>query len=94
MCAGEHGGVVAGLVLEPDRCRLDDRTEPGDQAHGNGRGDQHRRRDDHGQRGALPARGGLAGLFGRHLGHPGILARRVTQTVEHAARDAQDRRAR
>ena len=70
---------------------LDDRAEPGDQAHHDGRGDQHRGRDDHGQRGALPARGGFGRLLGRHLGHPGILARRVSQTIEHAARDAQDR---
>ena len=60
-----------------------------DQPDGDGRGDEHGRRDDHGERGPLLARFRLAGLLGGHLGHLRVLAGRVAEAVEHAARDPQ-----
>ena len=52
-----------------------------------GAGDEHGRRDDHGERGPPLVRVGLAGLLGGHLGHLGVFRGRVAEAVEHAARD-------
>ena len=52
--AAQHGRVVPALVLEPRRGRLDHRTQARAAARSPaGRGDQHRGRDDHGERGPL-----------------------------------------
>ena len=89
--AGQHGGVVPGLVLEPDGSRLDSRPQLRDESDRGGAGDEHRGRDEHGERRPVPAGLGLAGLLCGHLGHLGVLRRRITEAVEHSSRDAQHR---
>ncbi len=81
----EHGRVISGLVLEPDRRGLDRGPERADEGHDDGGHHQDRGRDDHREGRAVLAAGRFAGLLGGLPGHLRVFGRPVTEAVEHAA---------
>ena len=91
--AGQDGGVVGGLVLEPHGCRLDGRADAGQHAGGEAADGERGGGHDHGKRGPLLGLVGLAGLLGGLRRHLGILAGRVAQAVEHPSGHPQHGRA-